>query len=280
MALSLHTLPRNPINQQQTCRISLHIYRIIRQRSLEIRVLLSGGLGKSSYFGLIFCLNDLIIFIFSYTKYTIESVVIVKNFEHEILTNLHVSDLPESEKHNFGLMSVCVSILQNRKVSLLTPQGRTTKDRKQGCPQGPFSGPALLTLVANEILNHVWQDNVHIQAFADDFVLVIEADTNKSLVKDMQSEITYFSSWCSENELAISTDKTNYILFSKMARSPKITWNGYNINRVKSFKYLGIHVDDRLNWLEHINNQGHKAIKMQQNLKTIAGGNWGIFQIN
>ncbi|GBN60425.1 hypothetical protein AVEN_226141-1 [Araneus ventricosus] len=65
-----------------------------------------------------------------------------------------------------------------------------------------------------------------------------------------------------------------------MVRSPKITWNGYKINRVKSFKYLGIHVGDRLNWLEHINKQGEKAIKMQQNLKRIAGGNWGISQIH
>ncbi|GBM95201.1 hypothetical protein AVEN_113986-1 [Araneus ventricosus] len=65
-----------------------------------------------------------------------------------------------------------------------------------------------------------------------------------------------------------------------MVRSPKITWNGYKINRVNSFKYLGIHVDDRLNWLEHINKQGEKAIKMQQNLKRIAGGNWGISQIH
>ncbi|GBN95587.1 hypothetical protein AVEN_3126-1 [Araneus ventricosus] len=142
-----------------------------------------------------------------------------------------------------------------RKVTLLTPQGRATKDQKQGCPQGSCSGPALWNLVANEIHNQVWSDNVHIQAFADDFVLVIKADTNKSLIEDTQSAITQFSSWCSENELAISTEKTNYILFSKMVRSPKNTWNGYKINRVKSFKYLGIHVDDRLNWLEHINKQ-------------------------
>ncbi|CAL1266637.1 unnamed protein product [Larinioides sclopetarius] len=44
-----------------------------------------------------------IIFTFSYR----ESIVIVKKFELEILTNLHVLDLPESEKHNFGIMSVC-----------------------------------------------------------------------------------------------------------------------------------------------------------------------------
>ncbi|GBL96786.1 hypothetical protein AVEN_118926-1 [Araneus ventricosus] len=36
-----------------------------------------------------------------------ESIVIVKKFELEILTNLHVLDLPESEKHNFGIMFVC-----------------------------------------------------------------------------------------------------------------------------------------------------------------------------
>ncbi|GBL96423.1 hypothetical protein AVEN_43735-1 [Araneus ventricosus] len=65
-----------------------------------------------------------------------------------------------------------------------------------------------------------------------------------------------------------------------MVRSPKITWNGYKINRVKSFKYLGIHVDDRLNWLEHINKQGEKTNKMQQNLILIAGDNWGISQIH
>ncbi|GBO22353.1 hypothetical protein AVEN_23115-1 [Araneus ventricosus] len=39
-----------------------------------------------------------------------ESIVIIKKFELEILTNLHVLDLPESEKHNFGIMSVCVSV--------------------------------------------------------------------------------------------------------------------------------------------------------------------------
>ncbi|GBN68042.1 hypothetical protein AVEN_36310-1 [Araneus ventricosus] len=39
-----------------------------------------------------------------------ESIVIVKRFELEILTNLHVLDLPESEKDNFGIMSVCLSM--------------------------------------------------------------------------------------------------------------------------------------------------------------------------
>ncbi|GBN34116.1 Putative protein in type-1 retrotransposable element R1DM [Araneus ventricosus] len=197
-----------------------------------------------------------------------------------IPTNYNVTTSTQPPDPPFSTQEISAVIEHLPKVTLLTPQGKATKDQKQGCPQGSCSGPALWNLVANEILNQVWPDNVHMQAFADDFVLVIKADANKSLVEDTQSAITQFSSWCSENELAISTEKKNYILFSKMVRSPKITWNGNKINRVKSFRYLGIHVDDRLNWLEHINKQGEKAIEMQQNLNRIAGGNWGISQIH
>ncbi|GBN74341.1 hypothetical protein AVEN_273469-1 [Araneus ventricosus] len=42
-----------------------------------------------------------------------ESIVIVKKFELEILTNPHVLDLPEPEKHNSGIMSLCVSVCEH-----------------------------------------------------------------------------------------------------------------------------------------------------------------------
>ncbi|GBN90551.1 Putative protein in type-1 retrotransposable element R1DM [Araneus ventricosus] len=140
------------------------------------------------------------------------------NLQHRaILKSLDASTCP------ININILYQSFLQNRKVKLRTPQGRARNDQKQGCPQGSCSDPILWNLVANEILNQVWPDNVHIQVFADDIVLVIEADTKKGLVKDTQNAITQFSSWCSENELTISRDKTNYILFSKMAKIPKIT---------------------------------------------------------
>ncbi|GBM40404.1 hypothetical protein AVEN_122625-1 [Araneus ventricosus] len=56
--------------------------------------------------------------------------------------------------------------------------------------------------------------------------------------------------------------------------------HGHNMKRDKSFEYLGIHVDYRLNCLENINKRGEKAIKMQQNLKGMAGSNWGISEIH
>ncbi|GBO16781.1 hypothetical protein AVEN_25403-2-1, partial [Araneus ventricosus] len=132
------------------------------------------------------------------------------NLQHRaILKSLDSSAWPVNINRLFH------SLLQNRKVTLLTPQGKATKDQKQDCLQGSCSGPVLWNLVANEIFNQAWPDNVHIQALADDFVLVIEAVTNKSLVADTQSAITQFSSWCSENELAISMEKNKLYLFQQ-----------------------------------------------------------------
>ncbi|GBN51086.1 hypothetical protein AVEN_193833-1 [Araneus ventricosus] len=51
------------------------------------------------------------------------------NLQHgAILNRLDASACPSNINRLFQ------SLLQNRKVTLLTPQGRATKDQKQGCP--------------------------------------------------------------------------------------------------------------------------------------------------
>ncbi|GBM29115.1 Retrovirus-related Pol polyprotein from type-1 retrotransposable element R1 [Araneus ventricosus] len=99
------------------------------------------------------------------------------NLQHRaILKSLDASICPININRLFH------SLLQNRKVTLLTPQGRATKDQKQGCPQDSCSGPALWNLVDNEKLNQVWPHNVHIQAFADDFCWSLKRIQIKALL--------------------------------------------------------------------------------------------------
>ncbi|GBN26144.1 Putative protein in type-1 retrotransposable element R1DM [Araneus ventricosus] len=59
----------------------------------------------------------------------------IDNLQHRaILKSLDASACPVNINRLFH------SLLQNRKMTLLTPQGRATKDKKQGCPQGSCSG--------------------------------------------------------------------------------------------------------------------------------------------
>ncbi|GBM53800.1 hypothetical protein AVEN_180451-1 [Araneus ventricosus] len=62
-------------------------------------------------------------------------VLSIDNLQHRaILKSLDASTCPININRLFH------SLLQNWKVTLLTPQGRATKDQKQGCPQGSCSG--------------------------------------------------------------------------------------------------------------------------------------------
>ncbi|GBN13333.1 hypothetical protein AVEN_161030-1, partial [Araneus ventricosus] len=57
----------------------------------------------------------------------------------------------------------------------LSSQRKATREQKQGCPLGSSSDPALWNLASNGILHHDWKSNVHLQAFADDFVFVVHS---------------------------------------------------------------------------------------------------------
>jgi hypothetical protein len=57
--------------------------------------------------------------------------------------------------------------------------------------------------------------------------------------------------WCQENNLTLNVNKTKEIIvdFMKQQREqPPIHIDGTVVERVESFKFLGIHITDILNW--------------------------------
>ncbi|GBN80579.1 hypothetical protein AVEN_108228-1 [Araneus ventricosus] len=123
------------------------------------------------------------------------------------------------------------NILQNRQVSIQTPTRPIIRNQAKGCPQGSCSGPSLWNLVANTALNLPWQDGIHVQAFADDFAMVIKAPTKEQLKNVAQNAINEFNLWCMANHLEVAPEKTNYIIFSALVAPPRLTWNGVTIKK-------------------------------------------------
>ncbi|XP_055951673.1 uncharacterized protein LOC129987758 [Argiope bruennichi] len=189
-----------------------------------------------------------------------------------------IEDYLNNSNSPANLIEIFKDILKNRKVVLNTAEGPAEREQKQGCPQGSCSGPALWNLVANEILQQEWPRNTTIQAFADDFAIITHAPTRKEIENQTHAAIEKFSKWANKNKLEISINKTNYIFLSKIVRGPSIKWNGTAIKRKKSIKYLGIQIDDKLNWNAHLRYQATRAAILHQNLLKIAGKSWGIKQ--
>jgi len=74
------------------------------------------------------------------------------------------------------------------------------------------------------------------------------------LVQMVNSELKNLSDWFNTNKLSLNIDKTQYIIFSKIDHIPNVNIeiDGKKINRVFHAKFLGVTIDSKLNWHQHI----------------------------
>ncbi|GBO18219.1 hypothetical protein AVEN_101119-1 [Araneus ventricosus] len=83
-------------------------------------------------------------------------------------------------------------ILNDRKVTIQTAQSPVRWSQQQGCAKSSCTGPMFWNLVGNEIISEEWQPNVHLQAFANDFIFVISEPTGAKLKATAQAVLTKF----------------------------------------------------------------------------------------
>ena len=68
--------------------------------------------------------------------------------------------------------------------------------------------------------------------------------------------------WFKSNKLTLNLDKTSYIVFSpRRIFSIKLLLNNVEIEKAHTCKYLGIYLDDQLNWKHRIDYICEKLVK-------------------
>ncbi|GBN56959.1 Retrovirus-related Pol polyprotein from type-1 retrotransposable element R1 [Araneus ventricosus] len=155
-------------------------------------------------------------------------------------------------------------ILNDRKVTIQAAQGPVSWSQQQGCAQGSCTGPMYWSLVANEIISEEWQPNVHLQAFANDFIFVISEPTGAKLKATAQAALTKFQHWTDKHQLKVSTEKSTTILISRLVSGPRVKWGNQIIKRSTSLKYLGVIIDNKMNWADHLINMKTKLTHLHQ----------------
>ena len=78
--------------------------------------------------------------------------------------------------------------------------------------------------------------------------------------------------WCQENNLTLDVNKTKEMIvnFRKQQREhPPIHIDGTVVEMVVSFKYLGVHITDKLNWSTHTDSVVKKAQQQPQEAEEI-----------
>ena len=101
--------------------------------------------------------------------------------------------------------------------------------------------------------------------FADDANLLFLTNSIKKLNKLINTDLKNLSNWLNANKISLNVKKTETIIFKSRRKKYegviKLKLNRQRLHSSNNVKYLGIKIDENLNWKHHINEVSTKLIR-------------------
>ena len=182
-------------------------------------------------------------------------------------------------KHNtiFGeLFHILSDFLSNRKQRVvLNGQNSSWANVHAGVPQGSIPGPLLFLIYINDLSDHLTSNE---KLFGDDASLFsVVHDVNTS-AKELNDDLKKVNDWAFQWKISFNPDPSKqaqeltFSRISKRSTNPPLVFNNNNVSQTFSQKHLGIILDFKLTFEEHLNNvlaKVNKAVGLLRKLRNI-----------
>lgn len=158
------------------------------------------------------------------------------------------------------LVNFISSYLRNRKIEI--DQG-VRLECGSGVPQGSVLGPTLWNVLYDGVLSLDLTVDATMIAFADDLALIVGGRDEETLTRNGNKCLEEINMWMKEHELTLAPAKTEAVIVKGGRRREHVT---FNLDRVtiipkRFIRYLGVIIDEKRNFGEHIRMTTSKAEK-------------------
>jgi len=128
-----------------------------------------------------------------------------------------------------------------------------------GVPQGTVCGPLLFSLFINDLPNCI---SSRAYLYADDLTIARKIDSLADVMA-IQSDLDAIAGWCVFWGLEINTSKSCYSHITRRSLERTLTGtytiSGSPLAEVAVVKCLGVTIDNRLSWRQHVEDTARKA---------------------
>ena len=131
-----------------------------------------------------------------------------------------------------------------------------------GVHQDSILGPLLFIIYMNDFSKA--SELLFVILFADDTNIFLEGMSYNKIILEMNTELYKIETWLAANRLTLNINKTHYMIFHRSrlkASHCDVILNDNIVKRVTSTKFLGIIIDEKLSWKQHIEYVKNKISK-------------------
>ena len=148
------------------------------------------------------------------------------------------------------------SYLSSRYQKTVIGQASSTSRKVSvGVPQGSILGPLLFAIYINDLPKVL--RNTTVTLFADDTALYCSSQSARDLQTMLNQDLDRLAQWLYEHKLTLNVSRSKFMLIGgprklNTLQEFTLTIKEKELDRVNSYKYLGVIINENLSWTDHV----------------------------